>query len=107
MAEIDWDKDNINYSEILKGMLSGVEEYEYRYNDTVEANELESALFDMINRVSITKPALLNVIALDRMGIVGNKLVKLWHLCEENQEYFEKTVGYMTGTTLSRCFYKR
>lgn len=106
MAEIDWDKDNINYSEILKGMLSGVEEYEYRYNESVEANELESVLFDMINRVSITKPALLNVIALDRMGIVGNKLVKLWHLCEENQEYFEKTVGYMTGTTLSRCFTK-
>lgn len=104
MGTIDWHSDSIALSEILSGMLSGVEEYSLRYTEVIEANPLEKALADMANRVSMTKPSLINLMNLDKLGIVGNRLVKLWHLCEDNQNYFDKTVGYMTGTTLSKCF---
>lgn len=104
MGSIDWNSEEIPLSEILSAMLSGVEEYNLRYTDVIDANPLERTLADMVNRVSMTKPNLINLITLERLGIVGNRLVKLWHLCEDNQVYFEKTVGYMTGTALSKCF---
>ncbi len=104
MSRIDWDAEEANTRDILKGMLEGITDARYCYTENVQANPLEESLFNMVTRISTSKPNLVSVISLDGLGIVGNDLVKLWGLCKEKNDYFEKTVTYITGTILSKCF---
>ncbi|MBO5475070.1 MAG: hypothetical protein J5982_01030 [Bacilli bacterium] len=104
MGSIDWNSDSVYIGDILKSLLDGVTDEYYAYNENIEENRLESALYQIINCISVSKPNLVSIMNLDRMGIIGDKLVKLWKLCDEDQEYFEKTITYITGTTLSKCY---
>lgn len=104
MSSIDWNSDNVFMGDILKGLLDGVTDENYAYNEDVGENELESVLYQIINRISVNKPNLVSIMNLDRMGITGDKLVKLWKMCDEDQEYFERTITYVTGTILSKCY---
>lgn len=104
MSAINWDSENIFLGDILKGLLDGVTDEHYAYNEVVEENELEYVLYQIIDRISVNKPNLVSIINLDGMGITGDKLVKLWKMCDEDQEYFEKTITYVTGSILSKCF---
>lgn len=104
MSSIDWNSDNVYIGNILKGMLDGTTDKDYVYSENIEDNELEYVLYQIVNRISVSKPNLVSIMNLDRMGITGDKLVKLWKMCDEDQEYFEKTITYITGTILSKCY---
>ncbi len=98
MSLIDWNSDNIYIRNILNGMLDGATDEDYAYN------KLVYVLYQIINRISVDKPNLVSIMNFDRMDITGDKLVKLWKMCDEDQEYFEKTISYITGTLLSKCY---
>lgn len=103
MGNVNWSDEN-SMGEVLSGLLANVSDSYYAYTDDVESNPLELALFNMTNRISTKRPNLISIITLDHYGITGDKLVKLWEMCNEDAEYFEKTLSYVTGTSLSKCF---
>ena len=104
MSSIDWNNGSILIGVVLKGVLEDVTDKKYAYNANIEDNELEYVLYRIINRVSDNAPDLVSLKKLDKMGITGDQLVKLWKMCDEDQEYFEKTITYITGTTQVKCF---
>lgn len=104
MSVFDWEREEHTYEEILKHFFDGVSETKYRFNKDIYKNGLERAIYSMIDSMSSEEVNVMNLEELDKLGITGNKLVKLWELCKCNEEYFKKTVGYITGTYLSKAF---
>ena len=104
MSKIDWDSDTLSVSDILEGFMDGIEEENYAYTSDIESNLLESVLYEIITEQSFKEINIVNLRKLDNYGIVGNNLLKLWYMCKEKPKYFKKTVSYITGTTLDRCF---
>ncbi len=103
MGNVNW-RDENSLGEILGGLLAGVTDSYYAYTEDIESNPIELALYNMTNRISTNRPNLISVITLDNYGITGDNLVKLWEMCGEKEDYFEKLISYITGTSLSKCF---
>ena len=103
MGNVNWSDEN-SLGEILSGLLADVSDSYYVYTEHVSENPLELALYNMTNRITTKRPNLISVITLDHYGITGDTLVKLWEMCKEDADYFEKVVSYITGTSLSKCF---
>ncbi|MCX4248598.1 MAG: hypothetical protein OSJ65_02400 [Bacilli bacterium] len=104
MSVIDWEQDEHTYEEILRHFLEDVEDTEYAFKKDLMANTLENVIYGMIDAANYFDANIMNLEELDKLGITGNTLVKLWKLCKCNPAYFKKTVGYITGTYLSKAF---
>ena len=104
MSKIDWNSDSLSIRAILEGLMDGIEEERYAYTSDIDSNMLESVLYEAITEQSLKEINIVNLIKLDNYGITGNNLLKLWYMCKENSDYFKKTVSYITGTMLDRCF---
>ncbi len=104
MSVIDWEQDEHTYEEILRHFLEDVEDTEYAFKKDLMANTLENVIYGMIDTANYFDANIMNLEELDKLGITGNTLVKLWKLCKCNPAYFKKTVGYITGTYLSKAF---
>lgn len=104
MGVIDWEKEEHTYEEILRHFLDGVKDPNYAFSKDLMENNLENVIYGMIDTANCFDANIMNLEELDKMGITGDVLVKLWKLCKCNQAYFKKTVGYITGTYLSKAF---
>ena len=100
MGAIDWDRDDLTYDIILEGLLGGIEEEPYSYKGKIEDNPLAEIIFNAINSHDYHDLNVVSFINLDQADIRGNKLLKLWNLCNEDRDYFKKTISYITGTML-------
>lgn len=104
MSKIDWNSESITVEEILRYFLSDILEEKYKYTDDVNSNPLESVLASAILEHDFNSLNVVGLMKLDNAGITGEKILKLWYLCDEDSEYFKKTVSYITGTMLDRAF---
>lgn len=104
MSKIDWNSDSLSVSDILEGFMGGIEDENYAYTSDIKSNLLECVLYEAITEQSLREINIVNLMKLDNYGIVGNTLLKLWHMCKGKPKYFKKTVSYITGTALDRCF---
>lgn len=104
MGAIDWDRDDLTYDIILEGLLGGIEEEPYSYKGKIEDNPLAEIIFNAINSHDFHDLNVVSFINLDQADIRGNKLLKLWNLCNEDRDYFKKTISYITGTMLDFAF---
>lgn len=104
MAVLDWEVEEHTYEEILFHFLDGGTNSKYTFEKEIDKNELEKAIYGMIDTVSSEESNIMNLEELDKIGVTGDLLIKLWELCKCNSEYFRKTIGYITGTFLSKAF---
>lgn len=103
MATIDWNSNSLRVKDILEGFLAGIIDVPVEEATKVK-NSLARAIYEIAMTTAIEDTHLIDLVSLDEYGIVGKTLEKLWNLCEKDKDYFKKTVSYISGNIMLKCF---
>lgn len=106
MTKIDWmGNESLTISDILYAFLGEVTDESLVFNGGLDNNPLAKSLYDICMNDFLSKGATTtDLMKLDQMGIIGDTLVKLWYLCNEDSAYFTIVITYLSGGMFESVF---